>query len=210
MSVTKRVASLLCGAVMCFAGSAQAELIQIGFTGLDLSYDGATLRDVSANGDVLSSVSIEENGVAVAGSPFGAGISMDLEIPGLTLEDVMVDEAVSAAGGSLLLNLPGGDFLNLSLAEVQVTYINTGFLKATFGGTVADVVSQQLPTTMPIGSPVEVTFSANISTTTASNGFIDSFLARGSGEISGEAIPEPASLALVALAGVAAAARRRS
>lgn len=209
MSLKKTATSLLCGAAMCLAGSAQAGLIQIGFTGLDLAYDGATLRDVSANGDALSSVSIEEDGVAVAGSPFGSNISMDLEIPGLSIQDLPVDEATSTAGGTLMLSLPNGDFLDLLLAEVQVTFINSGLVKATFGATVADVVAQSLPTSMPIGSPVEVTFSARVSSITSSNGFIDSFVARGSGEITGDAVPEPASLGLIALAGAAAAARRR-
>jgi hypothetical protein len=67
----------------------------------------------------------------------------------------------------------------------------------------SDIFSLDLPYGLVMGTPVEVSFSANVAEGTYSDDgtYITGFSASGTGEMTGPLIPEPASLAM-ALAGV--------
>lgn len=194
----------LCAAMA--ASVASAATIEIEFTGLDLSYDGST---ISATADPLSSVTVEEDNVPVAGSPFGASIFADLSIPGVTDIAVGGDTVVSSAGGTLGLDLPGGDSVDLTLGEVTVSYVDLGFVQFSFGGSVGSVDSQSLPAGLILGSPVSVSFSAPITSLSDDGTNLLSFTADGTGQIEGPSIPEPTAAVLAALAAAGFVARRR-
>ncbi|MGL4514031.1 MAG: hypothetical protein ACRCT8_13150 [Lacipirellulaceae bacterium] len=207
MKPTPKSAGLLAGLALCFAtlatpGAASASKIIIQFTGLDITYDGATIRDTGSPSDPLSSVVITNDGADVAGSPFTTGAAIDVTIPGVvnipTAGGSSESGAVSSlSGGSLKLALPGGGYLNLTLDSVMVNYLNLGQVQFAFGATVAGVDGQQLPAGLELGSPATLSFSATIGLqTSSSNGRVSTFRATGSGEIVGDQIPEPTTAGL--------------
>ena len=75
---------LAAGAFALTAPAANAALIEIEFTGLNIAYDGSSITDANVVGsDPLTSASITVDGVAEPGSPFSTDVSLDLDIPGV-------------------------------------------------------------------------------------------------------------------------------
>lgn len=209
MPRTNLFASLAMGvaiAVLAAGSAANADIIEIQFTGLNLIYDGTDITDDSAGADELTSVVITEGGVPTAGSPIGTDISIDLEIPDVPSISVLGDSVVSATGGSLSLSLPGGDFLDLDLSEVTVTYVDGGFAQFAFGGSIAAIAGQSLPEGLILGAPTSVSFSSTLDSSTDDGVSLLSFTALGSGEIEGAAIPEPGTAVLGVMFGLMTAA----
>ena len=116
------------------------------------------------------------------------------------------DSVVSATGGSLSLSLPGGDFLDLDLSEVTVTYVDGGFAQFAFGGSIAAIAGQSLPEGLILGAPTSVSFSSTLDSSTDDGVSLLSFTALGSGEIEGAAIPEPGTAVLGVMFGLMTAA----
>jgi len=186
-----------------------ASIIEIQFTGLDLSYDGSTISDAAAgSSDPLTTVTIAESGSPIAGSPFVADISIDLSIPGVTDIAIGGDTVVSATGGTLDLSLPSGDFLSLDLDEVTITYLDLGFVSFAFGGSIAGIDSQMLPAGLVLGDPTTISFSTTIGSQTDDGTNLLTFSATGTGGIEGLAIPEPATITLLGLMAVLSTACR--
>lgn len=212
-------ASVVVAAVFC-AQHARAAIIEIQLVDVDIAYDSSTglltsdgvLDDLSAAFFFLDGAQVDSFIPSVAGE-----LAIALEIPGVTgLSDSIVPSTVtSSAGGSLdvLLPLTSSSFLELTLTEVDVTFtsIATGFgsVELVFAGTLASVDSQDLPSSLLIGSPVSVSLLATVSSFTSSGGIVETFTASGTGSIEGAFIPEPSTICLLAIAaGVAAAGRR--
>jgi hypothetical protein len=105
------------------------------------------------------------------------------------------------------LMLPGGDFLNLKLgaAAISFVYINatpTFKLHFVLGASEASVLSQSLPGLIggSLGNDISVSFSSQVtsgSLTQDGAGIVTGFLASGTGEIDGNLVPEPATVALL-------------
>ena len=191
------------------ASAAQAGLLEIQFTGVDIAYDGAEITDaVDPGSDALTSLVILDNGVVTAGTPFASDIALDLSIPGVTGISAGGDQVLSDPGGSLDLSLPAGDFVSLTLDEVTVTFISTAFVQFSFAGSVAGVDGQSLPAGLALNSPVSVSFSTTIDTLTTAGGIVETFTASGTGEIE-DLIPEPTAASLIAIAGLLASGVRR-
>lgn len=194
-------------AVLASAGHASEILIQ--YTGADLEYDGT---DITAAGgtDPLTAVSISVDSTPIAGSPFGSDIDLELTIPGVVSIPEFGGSVTSDPGGSLVLGLPGGDELAITLDSTTVTYVNVpSIVQFAFAGTIASVASQSLPEGLIIGDPIGVSLSANVSASTASGGFLTSFTGAGTGELEGPFVPEPTTLGLAAVVAAASAIRRR-
>lgn len=206
--------SLLCALCASLAAPAEAALIEIQFTGLDVVYDGSVISDAEPTGhDELDTATLKVDGVHATGSPFVAGVAIDLSIPGVLSIPVSGGTVLSAAGGTLDLTLPGGDYLALTLSEAEVTYLDGGAsLGFALAGTLAGVSGQSLPDGLYYDSVVEVSFSTNVLDLSDDGTHLTGFVSRGSGEIFGSdapAIPEPATALLCGLAATLLAAGRR-
>lgn len=203
-------AFVLCLSLSLSASLAQAGLLLIQYTGLDIEYSGTTVA-TSSGVDALTSVSVTDDGVSVTGSPFGTDIDIEFSIPGVTGLPVGGGSVISGPGGTLDLGLPGADGLSLLLEPATVGYINAGFVHFTFAGTVATISGQMLPDGLVLGDPVSVSFSAQVKagTLNTASGFVVGFEAAGTGELAGTAIPEP-STCLLGVLGILALGLSRS
>jgi hypothetical protein len=204
-----------------FATSAQAATIQIGFTGMNLAYNGSSIYDADsigggvgnpADADPLGTVDFFIDG-NLTGS-LSTDISLDAFIP-----DVLnIPSAVGTINNQTTVGNPGyfdlligtspsaAQYLALDLGEVSVTYVDVaGQIQFLFGAAVAASNVQNLPFGLEIGDPVTLSFSAQLAsgTKTTNGGFVTGFSATGTGEIRGEAIPEPSTVALLGMAAVA-------
>lgn len=206
--------------VCCFVVSflllqttASAETLTIQYTGLDISYDGSAITEVG-NPDSLSSLVFKIDDAEVP-PVLTSGIAIDLNVPGVTGLLVGGNQVTSAAGGSLDLTLPDGDFVNLQLGAAQVVYVayNTLQLYFVLGAGDAQVLAQSLPVDAEFEGEVAVSFSTQIKpgTLTSSGGVVTGFVASGTGEITGDVVPEPtlAALLISGLFGCLLGIRRR-
>ena len=210
----KRFTLLLVGSVMLagVAPIASAALIQIQLGGVDLRYNGTNLFDAGTSSpDPLTNATFMVDG-------FEAGVdttdvTMDLHIPGVTNIPVGGGQLNSSSGGSLNLDLGGGEYLSLALDSAFVAYIPmTSTIQFVFIGSAASSTGQNLPHGISINDPIGISFSTQIvEPISQSGGFVAVFKSAGTGEIQGfgVGIPEPATLSLLALGGLAILRRRR-
>ena len=190
----------LVAAMLLLQATASAGTMGIQYTGLNVSYDGSTITEVG-NPDPLSSLVFLVDGVQ-AGPVLTSGIAIDLSIPGVSGLPVGGGTTTSAAGGTLGLTLPDGDFLNLELDAAEVTFISiTGVVQFQFvlGASSAEVLSQSLPIDGLFGDGTSISFSTQVQdgSLTQNNGIVTGFLANGAGEIGGDLVPEPTTVALL-------------
>ncbi|GMU84239.1 MAG: hypothetical protein AMXMBFR47_41090 [Planctomycetota bacterium] len=219
------------GVALCAAGlglapvTATADTI-IEFTGMNLVYNGSSLVDAGSaaggvrnptDADALATVDFFSNG-SLVGS-LDSDISLDILIPDVVNipagANVHYQQTTPGNPGffDLLIGTSplASEFLQLDLENVSIVYSDiSGLARFTFGAAIAESSSQNLPFGLTMTDPITVSFSAQVdpATLTSAGGFITGFEAFGTGEFA-EAIPEPASLALLML-GAAAGLRRRS
>ncbi len=199
----------LAAAGLLLGHQASASMIEIQIIDVDIEYDSSTgeITDTGAPSDPLSALFFSTDGSAVGNlqNP-PEDLSIDLTVPGVFGIDPAGDVVFSAPGGSLELLTPTS-ILSLDLESAEVIYGSA--LEVVFIGTVGAISSQDLPFGLVIGDPVGVTFSTQVDTLVASSTMVESFTASGTGEITGVFIPEPASMAMLAVAAGLAAVRRR-
>lgn len=192
-----------------FAVCAPGGMIDIGFTQLDLAYDGENVTE-EGDGDMLGAITVSHDGEVIATYTGG---TIELEIPGVVDIDMAGDSVTTDKSGWLLLTLPTGDTVHLSLSNVTVNYLDSGaFGGFAFGGTIASVMEQTLPVEMQINEAANVSFSASVVSSTNDGTHLTSFKASGTGQVRGSLlVPEPttaAAVGLMFLVGTAAAAMR--
>lgn len=187
-----------------FGSLSNAATLEILFEDIDISYDDSLGTIVDQNDpDPLTNVDFVVDGGVVGGIP--AGATLDFEIPGVpAIADVSGTIVTSDPGGNFNFDFGGGNFLDLDLDEVTVTYISILSVKFAFGGSVAGIGGQDLPFGLTLGDPVSVSFSTTIDDITVDSGIVKSFLGSGTGEVEGAAVPEPTSLGIAALGGLLA------
>jgi hypothetical protein len=215
-----------CAVLVLVAAPLSAATIEIGFTGMDLVYDGSAIYDAGstsgglgdpADADPLATVDIFVDGLPVAS--YSADVSADVFIP-----DVSPIPAGAGVTNITTVGNPGffdvllgtsplaSEFMLVDLDEVSITYLDVlGVVQFTFGAAVSDVFAQNLPLGLVMGDPVTVTFSAQVvpGTLTDNGSVVTGFDLFGTGSIQGPAVPEPGTCLLAALGLVAGIARRR-
>jgi len=145
-----------------------------------------------------------------------AGGSLDLDLGDGEYLSLALDTAVVTyipVTSTMDLDLGDGEYLSLALDTAVVTYIPvTSTIQYVFVGSTASSTGENLPYLISIEDPISVSFSTQIMEAVShSGGFLTAFKTAGTGEIQGfgVGIPEPATLSLLALGGLALIRRRR-
>jgi hypothetical protein len=214
-----------CAVLALVAAPLSAATIEIGFTGMDLVYDGSAIYDAGstsgglgdpADADPLATVDIFVDGSPVAS--YSTDVSADVYIPDVT--PIPVGSGVTnitTVGNPGFFDVLFGtsplasEFMLVDLDEVSITYLDVlGVVQFTFGAAVSDVFAQNLPLGLVMGDPVTVTFSAQVvpGSLTDNGSVVTGFDLFGTGSIQGPAVPEPGTCLLAALGLVAGLARR--
>jgi len=195
------------GLLAMTAAPSDAAMIQLQMEGVNIAYDGSSIASTTSP-DPLINVSFLQDEVLLGSD--AADVTLDLEVTGVTGLIDSAANSVGSTGGSLSLDLGAGQFLDLTLSSGTVTFVPGGFVNFAFLALPATVDDQDLPFGLNVADPVSVSFSTQLvggTLATDGNDTITAFRASGTGEIS--AVPEPASLALIALAGVVTFGRGR-
>lgn len=189
------------------ASSASAEMIQIQLGGVSLKYDGTKIVDTgTADPDTLTNATFLANDSWLGADTMG--VTLDLNIPGVSNIPVGGGQVSSAINGFLDLNLGGGEFLNLTLDAVTVNYIPViSTVQFVFAGSSSTIDGQNLPYGLSMVDPVSVSFSTQISQIANDGTYVTSFTSAGTGEIQG--VPEPATLGILAFGGIMTLWRKR-
>ncbi len=143
--------------------AASAAIVQIQVGGVDLVYDGSYVTDASlSQPDPLSNATFIVDSTIVGA--ITSGVTMDLSIPDVYNIPVSGGQVISAANGTLNLDLGGTEFLNLTLDAAMISYIPlTSTVQFVFAGSTAGIDGQQLPYGLALGEPVSVSFSTQVS-----------------------------------------------
>lgn len=200
------------------AAPAFADVLQIQFSGLNLTYDGTTICDstsclggggVQATSDPLLTMLFLVNGVQV-GTTLTTDIWADIIIP---VGPLPVSGTTPGTGGIFdLLTMPTVPGWGLALDNIAYSIITApGTVSVLGSGTVVSIFFQDLPFSLTIGQPVSWSFSTSVLTSTVAGGFLTSFTSAGTGEVIGQTAPEPASALLFGsgLLSLAWASRRK-
>ena len=202
--------------VLCISPSWAVPIgaLEIEFTGLNLTYDGSTISDSTSpdggncdpnEADALNNVNFLVDGSSVGS--LASDVFLDVSIPGVTgisdLDPVTVIFANGSGYFDLLIGSGAEQYLKLESSEVTVIYNNSSSsVQFVFGASIVGIGSQNLPFELTIGDPVSVSFSTRV---TAGSKVVDdedvviAFSSAGTGEINGQAIPEPGTCLLVGL-----------
>lgn len=218
---------IACALVALVAAPVSAATIEIGFTGLDLVYDGSAFYDAGstsggigdpADADPLTTVDIFVDGSPVANYP--TNISADVFIPdvapipvGAGVTNITTPGTTAGYFDVLIGTSPlASEFMLVDLDQVNITYLDvSGLVQFTFGAAVSGVFAQNLPLGLVMGDPVTVTFSAQVvpGSLTDDGVNVTGFDLFGTGSIQGPLVPEPGTCLLAAMGLMAGVIRRR-
>jgi MYXO-CTERM domain-containing protein len=220
-------ATAMLAVAMVSVGVAQAGVLEIQITGLDLQYDGTNIFDAGvhntigsgnpAESDVLTSMNfyLDGNLVGVQSTNVFADIYISnvLNIP--TTGGVVQSLGNGGAFGVDLLsqNIIPGWGLALEIDEMQLFYTGSQ-IGISVAGFATNLFAQSLPFGLSYDPSQPITIvmsSANLSGVTSAGGFLTGFNSAGTGNVAGIGVPEPSSIVLGAfgLVGLAAYGLRR-
>jgi hypothetical protein len=211
------------------ASLAEAGVLEIQVTGLDLQYDGTNIFDAGvhntlgngnpAEADMLTSMNffLDGNLVGVQSVDVFADIYISnvLNIP--TAGGLVVSSGNGNAFGVDLLsqNIIPGWGLALDIDTMQIFYTGSQ-IAISVAGLATNLFAQSLPFGLSYDPSQQITIvmsSANLSGVTSAGGFLTGFNSAGTGNVAGigSIVPEPSSIILSAfgLVSLAACALRR-
>lgn len=191
--------------------------LEIQFSGLNLTYDGATISDGGSSSggvgdpndaDPLDTLQFKVNGV-LQGSVLTSDIWADVSIPDVIgLSDSDLSTVVLTPGSPGYFDLLIGtspsaaEYLRLVTDKVLVGSINANnIVQIVFVSAVTSIGSQALPFGLQIGDQVRVSFFERVTpgTNTSDEVIVTGFNVSGAGLVRGTVIPEPATCLLIAL-----------
>jgi len=190
-----------------------AAVIQIQLGGVDLTYQGTNIVDGgTSDPDELTNAIFLVDDLEVGQDT--NDVTLDLRVPGVQNISTGGGQVNSQAGGFMDLQLGDGEFLTLALDSATVVYLpTTSLMQFVFVGSLASSTGQNLPYEISIDDPIGISFSTRITEPIShSGGFVTAFKSAGTGEIQGfgVGIPEPATMGMLALGGLALLRRRRT
>lgn len=223
------LAPALLAVALLSASAAQAGVLEIQFTGLNLQYDGTNIFDAGVH-NIMGS-----GDPAEADSLTSMNFYLDGNLVGVLNSDVYADIYIAdvlnipTTGGVVVSGGNGGNFgvdllvvnsipgwgLALDIDSMQFFYTGSQ-IAISVSGLASDLFAQVLPFDLEFDDSQPITIvmsSANLTGVTSMGGFLTGFNAAGTGNVAGTGflIPEPGSLALAGcgLVGLAAYGWRR-
>ncbi len=219
------IASCLIAGAAVVSVPAQASVLEIQFTGLNLTYDGTNIFDSG------SSNTVRNGNYAEADALTSMNFYLDGALVGVLNTDVYADIYIanvgplSDAGSFVTSGGNGGGFgidlltskdipgwgLSLNVDKMQFLYTGSK-IAISVSGIATDIFSQALPFDLEFDETQPITIvmsSANLSNIVSDGGLITHLEAAGTGNIAGNGhaipVPEPSSVILMG-AGMALAA----
>ncbi|MEN1681832.1 MAG: PEP-CTERM sorting domain-containing protein [Planctomycetota bacterium] len=193
-----------------FVGGTE-ELFEVGDP--DLAYDEMTMTFDEGEAQSVSSTEFEVDGVTIPGGLLmdpPDSLFVDLFVPNLgpTLAFGSLEENQGGPDAVLSWFTDTGEFLRLALDPITYSALNfPSFNLASLNiVTTATVIDQNLPTALPLGSNVLVSFTATDAMFLNGGGLA---LASGAVTITGALVPEPGTLGLLMTLSAASGVTRR-
>jgi hypothetical protein len=194
-----------------------ANEIKILFTSLNLIFDqtgtGGDILDAggSSGSDALESVDITVDDAFFAGfnAADGDTLTADLVIEDVGMQLPVMGGSVSGLAGSFTLGLNGGS-LAMDFQDATVIWTPLDGLRFVFSNaTTMSFSATGLPVDFLDDSTVSLSFSTQVNSF-PENGSVTAFTSSGTGEVTGELVPEPATALMLGLgiAGLGVAGRR--
>jgi MYXO-CTERM domain-containing protein len=193
---------------------AQAGVLEIQITGLDLQYDGTNLFDAGVHN------TIGAGNPAQADALTTMSFFLDGNLVGVQNTDVFADIYIAnvlniPAGGGLISssgngnafgvdllsqNIVPGWGLALNINQMQLFYTGSQ-IAITVAGQATSLFAQSLPFALQYDPSQPITIvlsSANLSGVTSASGFLTGFNSAGTGNVSGTGyqVPEPSTIVL--------------
>ncbi len=206
------ILTMVVAAFLVLSGTpVNAGRLQIQLSGMNWLYDGNALYDAGysnsllqgdpAESDPLIRASFKMDNILIETLTSHVWFDAYLPVGELSPSGYYTGAGTGFGFDLLTRDATPGWGIALQIESYSITTASGGNMSATLTGSLlnSSILEQELPFGITLGDPVTVSFSATIFSSLISGGSYDSFTASGTGEITGNAVPEPATMLLVGL-----------